>query len=90
MAAHAAQELSINAEVLALPHHGGVVHNTRAFIGAVDPRVAIRSTGQRRYMTTNGIDAIAAPREYYSTADDGCVLIRIRDGKLEAGPWRKR
>lgn len=79
----------LRADVLALPHHGGVVHNTRAFVEAIDPSVAVRSTGQRKYLTTNSIERLVGQRDYYSTADDGCVLIRICDGELEIRPWRQ-
>ena len=68
------------ADVLVLPHHGSVVHNTGAFIGAVDPAIAIRSTGQRRAMTTNDIETIIGDRAYFSTADDGCVVVTIGGG----------
>lgn len=74
----------LRADVLALPHHGSVDFNTAAFIDRVDPAVAIRSTGQRRAMTTNGIDQLAAGRRYFSTADDGCILVRVKDGALSA------
>lgn len=74
---------SLSADVLALPHHGSVVANTRAFIEAVGPSVCIRSTGQRRRLTTNGIERLVGPkRDYFSTADDGCILVEIRNGQL--------
>lgn len=76
--------IDLAADVLALPHHGSVVGNTAAFVAAVNPSVCIRSTGQRRAMTTNGIEALCGDRSYYSTADDGCVRVMIRDGNLEA------
>lgn len=70
------------ADVLTLPHHGSVVGNTAAFINRVNPRVAVRSTGQRKALTTNGICEIVGNRLYLSTADDGCVHVRIDDGGL--------
>ncbi|MCG8404016.1 MAG: ComEC/Rec2 family competence protein [Phycisphaerales bacterium] len=74
---------NLHADVLALPHHGSVVHNTGAFIEAVSPQIAIRSAGQRRAMTTNGIEnLVGAHRIYFNTADDGCVLVRIKNKKL--------
>ena len=74
----------IAADVLALPHHGSVVHNTRAFIDAVNPMIAIRSTGQDRRMTTNGIEGLVGPdRQYMSTADSGCVRVRIKNHRVE-------
>jgi len=75
--------IDLTADVLALPHHGSVVGNTAAFIAAVDSQVCIRSTGQRRAMTTNGIEGLCAGRTYFSTADAGCVRVVIRDGVVE-------
>ena len=54
-----------------------------AFVEAVNPSVAIRSTGQSRRLTLNGIEALAGRgRAYYSTADNGCVRIRLADGAV--------
>jgi len=73
---------NLRADVLALPHHGAVVQNTTAFLDAVSPAAAIRSTAQRRALTITGIETLVAPRRYYSTADDGCVHIVIRDSQI--------
>lgn len=67
----------IRADVLALPHHGSVVGNTRAFVDAVSPSVSVRSTGQRRALTTNGIEQLVGDQGYLSTADDGCICVTI-------------
>jgi len=75
---------NVKADVLALPHHGSVVHNTGKFIAAVGPEIAVRSSGQRRAMTINGIEALVGDRRYFNTADDGCILVRIQDGELMA------
>ncbi|GMU33175.1 MAG: ComEC/Rec2 family competence protein [Planctomycetia bacterium] len=72
-----ASDPRIRAEVLALPHHGSVVGNTAAFVDAVNPKVSVRSTGQRRALTTNGIDRLVGDRGYLSTADDGCICVTI-------------
>ncbi len=75
---------TLKADALALPHHGSVVPSTKAFIDAVDPAICVRSSGQRRSMTRNGIEGIVGGREYLSTADDGCVLIQIKNGMATA------
>ncbi|MBX3395071.1 MAG: ComEC/Rec2 family competence protein [Phycisphaerae bacterium] len=83
--AGATEAISLRADVLSLPHHGSVVSNTRAFIDAVNPSICIRSTGQRRRLTTNGIETIVGPgRRYFSTADDGCILVEIKNEELSA------
>ncbi len=69
---------ALGCDVLALPHHGSVVHNTASFIDATGAAWAIRSSGQRDAITTNGIDELAGRgRTYLNTADAGCVRIRI-------------
>jgi len=45
----------------------------------------VRSVGERRALTINGIESIVGDsRRYFSTADDGCILLIIRDGAIEA------
>ncbi|MFQ5429437.1 MAG: ComEC/Rec2 family competence protein, partial [Phycisphaerae bacterium] len=78
----------LEADVLALPHHGGVVHNTAALLDAVDPRVVVRSTGQRDSLTTNNIRALVGDREYFNTADVGCVRITLRPDAVTASGFR--
>ncbi|HUN80431.1 MAG TPA: ComEC/Rec2 family competence protein [Phycisphaerae bacterium] len=80
----------LRADVLNLPHHGSVVHNTKPFIDAVNPQFCIRSTSQRKSMTLNGIEEAVAPRKYLTTADSGCILVEIRDGKISARPVMAR
>ncbi|MBK8269038.1 MAG: ComEC/Rec2 family competence protein [Planctomycetes bacterium] len=73
----------LRADALALPHHGSVVPNTGAFIERVNPAIAIRSTGESRALTINGIEQIVGPnRTYFSTADGGCIVVTIGNGKL--------
>ncbi|MBI5764483.1 MAG: ComEC/Rec2 family competence protein [Planctomycetes bacterium] len=78
------QKGNVTADVLALPHHGSVVTNTKPFIDAVNPTICVRSSGQRRSMTRNGIEAIVGNRKYFNTSDDGCVLVRIEKGNATA------
>ncbi len=74
----------IKADALALPHHGSVTPLTAPFLDAVDPKVAVRSTGQRRAMTIHNIESIVGNRQYLTTADEGCILLEIRNGQLTA------
>lgn len=87
---HMLADHNIHADALILPHHGSVVHNTRAFVEAVDPTFAVRSTGQRHSLTTNGIETLVGHgRTYLSTADDGCIRLRIKNHKLVVVPFIK-
>lgn len=74
----------IRADALALPHHGSVGALTARFIAAVNPSIAVRSTGQRRALTTNGIERLVGGATYYSTADDGAILIEVKNGDVSA------
>lgn len=73
----------LKSDVLALPHHGAVVATTRSFIQAVGADVVIRSTGQRRELTTNGIESACKPARYLSTADVGCVKATISSNGIK-------
>ncbi|MCA9257276.1 MAG: MBL fold metallo-hydrolase, partial [Phycisphaerales bacterium] len=85
---HLLSRREIHADALVLPHHGAVVRNTQRFIEGVNPTIAIRSTGQRRGMTTNGIERLVGPaRTYLTTADNGCVHLRIKNHSLTATPF---
>lgn len=75
--------VSLHADVLSLPHHGSVVGNTQQFINVVNPAIAIRSSGQRKAMTTNGIERLVGKRQYLSTAEAGCVTIEIKNREIK-------
>lgn len=73
---------ALRCDVLALPHHGSVVHNTKAFIDAAGAAWNIRSSGEPGAFTINGIEKLAgAGGEYLNTADAGCVVIRLSRGR---------
>jgi competence protein ComEC len=78
----------LRADVLALPHHGAVTTHTGRFIRAVNPAVAVRSSGQSRSRTSNGIERLAAGARYFNTADVGCVEVEIRETGVTARGFR--
>jgi competence protein ComEC len=78
------QNGDLKADVLALPHHGSVVSSTVRFLAAVDPAICIRSCGQPRRLTVSGIEEIVGRRQFFNTADDGCVRVRIAGGRVSA------
>ncbi len=65
----------IAADVLVLPHHGGVVRSTGAFINAVNPKITIRSSRQRTSETTNGLPQLLRDRHFFNTADVGAIRV---------------
>lgn len=71
----------LDADVLLLPHHGSVRPTTRAFIEAVSPSVAIRSSHEQTDDTLNGIDKLVGGAVLYNTADVGAIEVVLdRDG----------
>ena len=80
----------LKADVLILPHHGGVNRTTAAFIDAVNPRYCVRSTAQRDADTRNGLLPLVAKRGYLSNAEDGAVEIRLAATGVTVEPFRKR
>lgn len=87
---HLLNSADLAADVLLLPHHGGVDPTTGALIRAVDPRYTIRSSGERDRYTTNGLLELVEGTTYYNTADDGAVEVRITRDGLSVMPFRPR
>jgi competence protein ComEC len=70
---------NLRADVLALPHHGAVRPPTSAFLEAVAPSVAIRSSGRRAAETYTGLQAVLGGIPVYNTADVGAVEVTMTD-----------
>jgi competence protein ComEC len=80
----------LKSDVLILPHHGAVVKSTKAFIGAVDPSIVIRSGSRRGEGGPAPVESLVAGRQYYDTASDGAVEITIRrDGVSARVPYKR-
>ncbi len=69
----------LRADILLLPHHGGIVRTTRAFVDAVAPRHVIRSTSRSRGAEGERLAALLGRRTIHSTADRGAITIVITD-----------
>lgn len=80
---------SVRCDVLQLPHHGSVTESTEAFLAATGARTYIRSSGQRERETVNGIRRVVGPREYFSTAEDGCVEATLRANGVRVAGYRR-
>lgn len=65
----------LHADVLLLPHHGGVRSSSAEFFRAVSPRFAIRSSNERTPQTLSGLPAVIGDVALYNTADVGAVQI---------------
>ncbi len=71
------QRGGLRADVLVLPHHGGVRPSSQAFVEAVGAGAVIRSSGQRMDETFNGLQAVVGAIPLYNTADVGAVQVVI-------------
>jgi len=71
----------LHADILLLPHHGSFRASTAAFIRAVAPLAAIRSSNERSQQTLSGLDAAIGDVPLYNTADVGAVEVVLdREG----------
>ncbi|MCH7924812.1 MAG: ComEC/Rec2 family competence protein [Planctomycetes bacterium] len=70
-----AQRDDIHADVLFLPHHGGVRPSLPEFLEAVSPRVLVQSSHRRTADTVSGLVEIVGHRPLFNTADIGAVEI---------------
>ncbi len=68
------------ADVLVLPHHGGVRPSSEAFVGEVGAGTVIRSSGEPMTETFNGLQAVVGDTPLYNTADVGAVRVVIDAG----------
>lgn len=83
-----ASGVPLRADVAELPHHGGFVDGSGAWLEAVGPRVVFQSSGRRRLEAGPGLKWAAALRgvERLATAESGMVWVRIGpDGTLAGG-----
>lgn len=76
----------LSADVLFLPHHGSVRPNTRRFIQAVAPSIAIRSAIERMDENTTGLAETVDDLPLLNTADVGAIEITISPTELTVGP----
>ena len=72
----------LHADVLVLPHHGGIARSLGEFVAAVDPDVVIRSGARRRADgTPDRLSSLMGTIRLYDTAEVGAIRVGIdRDG----------
>ncbi|GJM24900.1 MAG: hypothetical protein DHS20C16_13150 [Phycisphaerae bacterium] len=88
---HVAQQYLIDncdlkSDVLILPHHGAVEHNTAAFISAVSPTALVRSS----FVKDQDSPDLARSAEsipILNTANKGAIQIKVRDGEINVAPF---
>ncbi len=66
---------NLNADVLALPHHGSIESTTAAFIRAVDAQSLIRSAGRAGYTTTKRLIDMSQGATLFNTENSGAITV---------------
>lgn len=74
------------ADVLVLPHHGGVDPSLPALIRAVNPSHTIRSAREPSEETTSGLSEIVGTRGLWNTADHGAIEVLIDETTFRIRP----
>ena len=85
-----ASGVDLRADVLLLPHHGGIDATTQAFVEAVDPRYVIQSSFRRTEPTVESLGPILEGRVLFNTADDGAVQVVLGDEDISVTAFRSR
>ena len=83
LAVRQASELA--ADVLELPHHGGFSEEAVQFVGAVDPRVVMQSTGYARLRRDRWAEALANVERLVTARDGACWVEIADDGAITTG-----
>ncbi len=71
------QRGDLRADVLILPHHGGVESTTAAFLDSVRPSAVIRSSHERMDEAYHGIERLVGSAALFNTADVGAVEVTL-------------
>ncbi len=75
----------MRADILEIPHHGSAIPEAMRFVEAVDPLVAIQSTGAMRRGDERW-DEVRRHRVWLSTTDAGAAWVEVMaDGEIRAG-----
>jgi len=89
MAALMAPGADLRADILELPHHGSMHATAIEFVGAVDPRVVLQSTGPGRASEIRW-NELRRGRDWWMTAEDGAAWAEIAtDGAVRSGSFRR-
>ena len=74
----------LRADVLLLPHHGSTRTTVPEFISAVGAGIVVNSSGTRRDRPGRStvLDGVLTGRDYFNTADDGAIMIHLRDDEI--------
>ena len=78
----------LQADVLLVPHHGCAMERADAFAAAVRAQYALCSNRADQLHPTTVAAYEAAGARILATCLHGAITIRIRDGTLEALPWK--
>ena len=81
-------------EVVVSPHHGSATSSSPAWVGALRPGYVIHSTGYRNRWHFPRPEVSRRYREAgaqsWNTADQGMVLVEVKEAGVEVSGWRSR
>ena len=77
------------ADVLVLPHHGSIHPSTARFVEATGARFLIRSGGLHPRPRADRLAALAAGRQFFDTALDGAVHVRLTPDRAAVTRYRR-
>jgi competence protein ComEC len=80
--------MDLSADVLLLPHHGGLTPSTAAFVEAVQPRYLIQSSSRSTSATLERLGGIVGDGRLFNTADDGAIRIVLGGAEIEVSGFR--
>ncbi len=84
-----ASGIDLRADVLLLPHHGGMDPNLAAFVDAVAPQYLIQSSNRRTGPSLDALGAIVNDRVLFKTADDGAVTVVLGADRVDVSGFRR-
>jgi len=79
----------LDADVLELSHHGSYHDMAPEFVRAVDPEVAMQSTGWTRYLRDAWVDDLAGIERLITAPHGACWVEIHEDGAIKAGRYRE-
>lgn len=85
---------TLRSDVLLVPHHGSRTSSTRPFLLAVQPTLAINSSGHRNRFSLPAADVVARYRAlnipFLDTACNGALHVQLRAGRPpQVSHWRQ-
>lgn len=84
--------ISLQADILQLPHHGSATSSSKEFLDTVSPDYAIISAGKHKTGTFPATDVVSRCQEagirIYNTATDGTITVTVTNDGMQIETWK--